>query len=73
MSIVSAEYRITLGTVLIVWAMSIATVGAIMESVNPDTTIVATAFTVGAGLLGVGIWKKKQVKSEAPITVGKEN
>ena len=58
MDVTTAAFRIKTGLVLIAWGLVVSTISFYRADFNVENGIINTVFMMGAGLLGIGIFKK---------------
>ena len=58
--ITNAASRIKVGLVLITWGLIVSTISFYRIDFNIESGVVNTVFMMGSGLLGLGLFKKKE-------------
>ncbi len=55
MDVTTPAFRIKLGTIMIIWAVSVATIAGYSDTFQVETGIVNTVFITGAALVSGGL------------------
>ena len=60
MDVTTAAFRIKTGISLILWAITVSTISFYKPTFVVNESIINTVLLMGSGLLGIGIFKRKE-------------